>query len=139
MFQFYFCNTILKSSSFIFAITFFKASQLFCFFVFWVLGRFFNWSEVDLRCCVNFCYIQKSDSVIYILFHILFHYGLSQDIEHSSLCYTIGPCCFSIHSFFWKSRRWWEKKNKFLDIYTTKCLNFIGSHIYLIISKRRWL
>ena len=30
---------------------------------------------------------------IYILFHFLFHYGLSQDIEYSFLCYTIGPCC----------------------------------------------
>ena len=33
---------------------------------------------------------------IYILVHILFHYGLSQDIEYSSLCYTVGPCCLSI-------------------------------------------
>ena len=32
---------------------------------------------------------------IYILFHILFHYGLSQDIYYSSLCYTIGPYCLS--------------------------------------------
>ena len=44
--------------------------------------------------------IQKSDSVIhtyiYILFHILFHSGLSQDIEYSSLCYTVEPCCLSI-------------------------------------------
>ena len=32
----------------------------------------------------------------YILFHILFHYGLSQDMEYSSLCYTVGPCCLSI-------------------------------------------
>ena len=31
----------------------------------------------------------------YILFHILFHYGLSQDIEYSSVCYTVGPCCLS--------------------------------------------
>ena len=31
--------------------------------------------------------VQQSDLVIhiYILFHILFHYGLSQDIEYSSL------------------------------------------------------
>ena len=28
--------------------------------------------------------------------HILFHYGLSQDIEYSSLWYTIGSCCLSI-------------------------------------------
>ena len=32
----------------------------------------------------------------HILFRILFHYGLSQDTEHSSLCYLIGPCCLSI-------------------------------------------
>ena len=29
-------------------------------------------------------------------FNILFHCGLSQDIEYSSLCYTVGPCCLSI-------------------------------------------
>ena len=40
--------------------------------------------------------VEQSYSVIYILFHILFHYGLSQDIEYSSLCYTVGPCCLSI-------------------------------------------
>ena len=43
--------------------------------------------------------VQHSDSVIHIqtfFFHILFHYGLSQDIEYSSLCYTAGPCCLSI-------------------------------------------
>ena len=42
--------------------------------------------------------VQQSDSVlhIYILFHILSHYGLSQDTEYSSLCYTVGPCCLSI-------------------------------------------
>ena len=33
---------------------------------------------------------------IYILFHILFLYGLSQDTECSSLCYTVGPCRLSI-------------------------------------------
>ena len=27
---------------------------------------------------------------IYTLFHILFHYGLSLDVEYSSLCYTVG-------------------------------------------------
>ena len=30
------------------------------------------------------------------IFHILFHYGLSQDIKDSSLCYIVGPCCLSI-------------------------------------------
>ena len=38
--------------------------------------------------------VQQRDSqiCIYILSHILFHYGLSQDIEYSSLGYTVGPC-----------------------------------------------
>ena len=27
---------------------------------------------------------------------ILFHYDLSQDIEYSFLCYTVGPYCLSI-------------------------------------------
>ena len=26
----------------------------------------------------------------YIIFHIFFHYGFLQDIEDSSLCYTVG-------------------------------------------------
>ena len=30
---------------------------------------------------------------LYTYVYILFHYGLSQDIEYSSLCYTVGPCC----------------------------------------------
>ena len=29
-------------------------------------------------------------------FFFLFHDGLSQGIEYSSLCYTVGPCCLSI-------------------------------------------
>ena len=52
--------------------------------------------------------VHQSDSVIhiYILFHILFHYGLSQDIGYSSLCYTVGSCCLGqtfINSEFWGS------------------------------------
>ena len=37
--------------------------------------------------------VQQTDSVIYtyILYHVLSHSRLLQDIEHSSLCYTIGP------------------------------------------------
>ena len=33
---------------------------------------------------------------IHILFNIPFHYGLLQDTEYSSLCYTVGPCCLPI-------------------------------------------
>ena len=60
----------------------------------------FYWSIVHLQCCVNFYYTSKWFSYtyicIYIFFHVLFHYGLSQDIEYSSLCYTEGPYCLSI-------------------------------------------
>ena len=37
--------------------------------------------------------VKQSGSVIhiYILFQILFHYRLLQDIEYNSLCYTVGP------------------------------------------------
>ena len=43
---------------------------------------------------VLFSGVQPSDSVIPIalLFQILFHYRLIQNIEWSSLCYIIGPC-----------------------------------------------
>ena len=46
---------------------------------------FFNcWSIVDLQCCVNFCYTAKLYNI-----HILLHYGLSQDIKYSPLCYIV--------------------------------------------------
>ena len=42
------------------------------------------------------CLFQQSDSVIhipiFILLQILFSCKLSQNIEQSSLCYTVGPC-----------------------------------------------
>ena len=34
--------------------------------------------------------------LIHIFFQILFHHRLLQDIEYSSLCNTVGPCCLSI-------------------------------------------
>ena len=33
---------------------------------------------------------------IFFLFHILSHYGLSQDVEYSSLCFMVGSCYLSI-------------------------------------------
>ena len=56
----------------------------------------FYWSIVDLQCCVNFYHTAKWFSYTYIFFHILFHYDLSQDIEYSSLCYTVRSCGLSI-------------------------------------------
>ena len=45
---------------------------------------------------IHTIYISIYCTYIYILFHTLFHCGLSQDIEYSSLCYAVGPCCLSI-------------------------------------------
>ena len=45
--------------------------------------------------------IQQNDSVLYVLFH----YGLLQEIEYSSLCYTIGPCHLSPFFFFFAISR----------------------------------
>ena len=44
---------------------------------------------------------QQNYIYISILFQILFHYTLLQDIEYDSPCYTVGPCCylFSIQQF----------------------------------------
>ena len=45
--------------------------------------------------------VQQSESVIYIymhiyiLFQILFRNRLLQDIQYSSQCYTVNPCCLS--------------------------------------------
>ena len=42
--------------------------------------------------------VQQTDSVIHIytFYFIFFSIILSQHIEHSSLCYTVGPCYLSI-------------------------------------------
>ena len=56
---------------------------------------FFNFIEVGLIYnVVLISSVQQSDSVIQT--HILFHYSLSQDIEHSFLCYATESWCLSI-------------------------------------------
>ena len=55
-----------------------------------------EWGPVQM-CPIGDLYICIYMNVyMHILFHILFHYSLLQDIEYSSLCYTVGPCCLSI-------------------------------------------
>ena len=60
---------------------------------------FFYWSIIDLICCTNLCYIAEwlSYTYIYILFHFVFHYSLSQYIKYSYLCYAHRTLVF-IHS-----------------------------------------
>ena len=45
---------------------------------------------------------RQCDSIIHIyvslLFQILFPFGLLQNIEQSSLCCTVGPCCYLLLS-----------------------------------------
>ena len=68
--------------------------------VFLELSCFFN-DPADVDNLISMCvytlsvyiYIYIYFFFLYILFQILFHYGLLQDIEYSSLCYTVGHCC----------------------------------------------
>ena len=66
------------------------------------LINLFNWMIVDLQCHVHFRCTEQWFSYTYIHtyihvpFQILFPYSLLQNIEYSSLCYTVGPCWLSI-------------------------------------------
>ena len=52
----------------------------------------------DFYCTAKWLYCTaKWLSYMYNHFHTLFHYGLSQDIGYSSLCYIVEPCCL-VHS-----------------------------------------
>ena len=60
------------------------------------LGLFFSIEVELIYSVVLVSGVQQCDSVVYILFQILFHCRLLQGIEYSSLCYVVGPCCLSI-------------------------------------------
>ena len=66
--------------------------------------RYILFFLIEVYLIYNVSGVQQSDLATYIhiyiciytLFQILFHYRLLEDIEHSSLCYTVGPCWLSI-------------------------------------------
>ena len=75
-------------------------STYLCFnwrFVLFNLIFILHWSIIELQCCVSFRCIATWFSYTYIpSFQILFPYKLLQNIELSSLCYTVGPFWLSI-------------------------------------------
>ena len=56
---------------------------------------------IDLQCCVSFWCTSKGFGYLYtykyILFNILFHYGLLQGIGYSSLCFMVD---FVVYLFY---------------------------------------
>ena len=58
-------------------------------------ARVLEWGAIAFS-GASLCYTAKWLSYIQFFFYSVFHYGLSQDIEHSSLCYTVEPYCLSI-------------------------------------------
>ena len=73
-------------------------------FIFTFLIYFFNFLFYTGILLINnvvlFSGVQQSDSAIHILgstlFQVLFLFTLLHNTEQSSLCYTVGPCWFSI-------------------------------------------
>jgi len=105
-----------------------------CAFCFFLLN--FNWSIVDLQCCVSSWCIAKWFSYICVCsFHILFHYGVFQDVEYSSLWCIVGSGCFFVYSSLYLlfSDSWFIPPHRFIFIifYIPQISNII---IYLSFS-----
>ena len=70
-----------------------KSTGVECHRLLWIFIRnctkfLFYWNRVDLQHGVSFC-CTVIQWYIYTFFHILLYYGLSQDVEYKSLCYTV--------------------------------------------------
>ena len=91
------CEETLSSPDFQWVLARYKATLSLCE----VTQLFLRTSSFFFKCSwhnfVLISAVQEIFSVIHIYF--LFHYGLSQDIEYSSLCYTARPCFLRIYSF----------------------------------------
>ena len=59
-----------------------------------------KWTQLQQLSTTHTCACTHTHNIyIYIYIYIfLFHYDLPHDIEYSSLCYTVGPCCLAIQS-----------------------------------------
>ena len=45
------------------------------------------------------CKLIQLHKYTYIVFEIIFHHKILQDIDYSSLCYTVDLCCL-LHIYF---------------------------------------
>ena len=58
--------------------------------------------HIYLQCCVSFSIVIHGKVTQLYIFQILFHFRLSQDIECSSVCHTVGPRWLSILFIFFR-------------------------------------
>ena len=63
-----------------------------------LLYLFSKWNIVDLKCCASLWCKAKwlGYTHMYILFYIIFYYGLLWDTDYGSLCFMLGSCYLSI-------------------------------------------
>ena len=61
----------------------------------------FGREGLGLRLCCDFLTrLMPHLYILSVLFQILFHYSLLQDIGYSFLCYTVNPCCLLYEYFY---------------------------------------
>ena len=101
-----------------------------------------NWAEL-----IYASSIQRIDSVFFVcvyvyvfthtVFHILSHYVLSQDIEYSSLCCTVGPSCLStLHMRILMRTFAFKHLLFFISSHFTSWVPFHLTHGFMLISFR---
>ena len=54
---------------------------------------------IEVELTYNVSGAQQGDSVIHIIFQIIFHYRFLKNIDYRSLCYTVNLCCL-LHIYF---------------------------------------
>ena len=62
----------------------------------WALCSFKIFIAIQLMYNVMLTSIQQNDFATHTFFILFSYYDLSQDIEYSSLCYSVGLCCLSV-------------------------------------------